>query len=90
MKKKRQIHSLKNRLLIGFLSFSTFVFAQPGPGDLGSPPELPSGGGEMGGSAPIDNGIFFLIGFAGLYLFLKYRKEISLWLGSNIAKSPKS
>lgn len=90
MKKHKHIPTLKNKLLFSFLALISLVNGQPLPGGDYGPPDLPDKDTVMGGSAPIDNGIFFLIGFAGLYLFLKYRKEISLWLGSNIAKSPKS
>lgn len=79
MKKRKYIYSLKNKLLLGFLSLSSFVFAQPGPGDLGSPPDFDTGGGEMGGSAPIDGGMLLLVGFALLYLLFKYKKEIRLF-----------
>ncbi len=55
-------------LIVAFLvSLNLGVIAQPPP-----PPSDPGGfggGGNLpvGGSAPIGNGIIFLIGFAGLY-----------------------
>lgn len=56
------------------------LFAQPGPGDLGSPPDFDNTGGEMGGSAPMDGGTLLLIGFALVYLGLKYQMEIRTFL----------
>lgn len=58
------------------LSMSRLAFAQPGPGDLGSPPDLPSGGNPMGGSAPLNGGTLILIGFALIYLAYNYRQEV--------------
>jgi hypothetical protein len=82
LKKKKHIYLLKTKLLFGFLAFSNFVFGQPNPSDLGSPPGWPTDPGtEMGGSAPIDGGIWLLLGFALLYLLFKYRKEIGLFYG---------
>jgi hypothetical protein len=81
LKKKKHLYSIKNKVLIGLLVFSNSVFGQPSPGDDYGPPDLPGGTDTpMGGSAPIDGGIWLLIGFALLYLLFKYRIEIRLYL----------
>lgn len=65
------------------MALSSFVLAQPTPNDPFGPPNLPSdtnGDTPMGGSAPMDGGTLLLIGFALVYLTLKYQMEIRTFL----------
>ncbi len=76
MKKIKPNYKLRNKIFIVLLGMCQLALAQPGPGDLGSPPDLPGGGTPMGATAPLDGGTLILIGFALIYLAYNYRMKI--------------
>jgi hypothetical protein len=79
LKKKIHIFLIKSSFSFSFLVWSFIAYAQPTPGDLYGPPDLPTdtaGDTPMGGSAPLDDGLYFFLAFVLMYLAIKYQKRI--------------
>jgi hypothetical protein len=69
---------LKTKFYFTLLIF-VFIIAVPLLGqDPPPPPDRDFGGDPVGGSAPIGDGVWFMIAFALIYMFWKFRKTLRL------------
>jgi hypothetical protein len=69
---------LKTKFYFTLLIF-VFIIVIPLLGqDPPTPPDRAGGGGAVGGGAPIGDGVWFMLAFALIYIFWKFRKTIKL------------